>query len=670
MSTIVYKYRLWDPTVNAELVESTFTGATAYYNELVRIENHRRRRYRDARSEIFPEYAQAEELAERLDREVEGLREEIRAAKSSSRTRAVPEELAAQVQEASARRSEAWERLKELRLPILVVDEECEVALLRERLALPKRRLTDRRRASLEAKIAKLASKIASRTTQISTADRTSALELRRRSEEVDSSADAEVKRLRSNLFWGTYLLCEAAVNRARRDQPAWLAPKDLPEHRQPGRIGIQLQGGLPVSGLASDTRAQIASTSTFRPQKSGVMIARGKAGRTTFRLRVGTVEGKREPIWAEFPMMYHRALPSDGVVTWAVVTRRPGHLGRPWIYHLCLTVNTSQYHRSLPTVRQEGICAINFGWRQEADGSIRVASVNNDSGSPAHVHLPVDLVRRFSRCRDLQSIMGEKFDAAKSLLSSWIRERRGDLPPKFLESFEGISHWRSDRRLADLVLYWLDHRVPGDDEIFPALWQWRGRWFHLYQYRVCNHAKALRIRADLYRKLALELAQTSARLVIEDFEISRVAARPEAEEEAQGGQRARTNRTIAAVHELRTLVLQAAEKYHCPVDLVRASNNTRRCNVCGEIYEWDPAREVTHTCPGSGGLGCSTWDQDVNATDNAHERSARGEVVTIVEPANVRADGQVAEAKTLSFRTARRSLSKVLRSLDSRHEP
>jgi hypothetical protein len=661
MSIVVYKYRLWAPTLNAELVEATFTGSTRYYNELVRIENHRRRLYRDARSEIFPEYAATEILAMSLEQQVEDLRDEIRASKAISRGRAVPAELAAKVEETSAKLRAAWRHLKELRRPIDLVDEECNLALARERLAHPKRRLTDKKRATLEKTIAILTEKIASRTSQVSPSDRALALELRRRSETIDAEAEAEVKKLRPTLFWGTYLLVEAAFNRAAGDQPAWLARKDLPEHQQPGRIGIQLQGGLPVSGLSDDTRVQVTRIPTFRPQKkSGVLIARGSAGHTTLRLRVGTVEGKRDPVWAEFPMMMHRALPSDGVLTWAVVTRRPGHLYRPWTYHLCLTVETSQHQRTVPGTRQEGTCAVNFGWRQEPDGSLRVMTLNNDHKSPEHVQLPYEVVRRFGRCSDLQSIMGQKLDVIKLLLSGWVKENRERLPPAFLEAFEGVSRWRSDRKLSELVSYWREHRVPGDDLVFPAAWKWRGRWIHLYQYCTCNRAKALRSRADSYRKLAAELAQTSSRLLVEDFDVSKVAELPEAEEETTGGQDARTNRTIASVHELREFILQAAEKYHCPVDVVKVTNNTRRCNVCGELFEWDPAKKVTHTCPGIDNLGCSTWDQDVNATDNAHDRAARGEVVSLVRPAETKKDGRVTEAETSSFAAARRALAKV----------
>ena len=46
MTTLVYKYRLWAPTTNKEIVDTTFEKAIDYYNALVGIENRRRSSYR------------------------------------------------------------------------------------------------------------------------------------------------------------------------------------------------------------------------------------------------------------------------------------------------------------------------------------------------------------------------------------------------------------------------------------------------------------------------------------------------------------------------------------------------------------------------------------------------------------------------------------------------
>ena len=77
---------------------------------------------------------------------------------------------------------------------------------------------------------------------------------------------------------------------------------------------------------------------------------------------------------------------------------------------------------------------------------------------------------------------------------------------------------------------------------------------------------------------------------------------------------------------------------------------------MCGLVLEWDPAREIVRNCPVDG----SRWDQDVNNTDNTHDRVASGEVTTLVEPAKVTDDGEITSPVTSSYRAARGRLDKL----------
>ena len=65
MTTLVYKYRLWAPTTNKEIVDTTFEKAIDYYNALVGIENRRRSSYRRSRSDLFPDLAGLENEKQR-----------------------------------------------------------------------------------------------------------------------------------------------------------------------------------------------------------------------------------------------------------------------------------------------------------------------------------------------------------------------------------------------------------------------------------------------------------------------------------------------------------------------------------------------------------------------------------------------------------------------------
>jgi phage FluMu protein Com len=170
---------------------------------------------------------------------------------------------------------------------------------------------------------------------------------------------------------------------------------------------------------------------------------------------------------------------------------------------------------------------------------------------------------------------------------------------------------------------------------------------------------KSYNHRDDYYLKTAARLAQSSSRMVIENFTISKVAVKPGPEVEKTGGNEARHNRTLAAVSELRSALIHACSKHHCPMDITPAVNNTRRCNVCGKLLDWDPAIKVDRQCP-----ECSNWDQDVNATDNTNDKVASGDVVTMVVPAKTSENGEF-EAGTIStFGSARKRLHNLEKTL------
>lgn len=669
MSTVVYKYRLWRPTKAAELVEATFRKAEEYYAELVGIENRRRAAYRDARSECSPDVCSLEAELALARHKLDTLYQESRDSKKKSRSRRVPPETASAIAEARQLVKETATLLKDAVARTSIVQHylgklaSSPQLLQNPEVASASTRLTEARSLPKSSENTKLAKKLemllAETVRRISPDPECPAERLRSAADVADAKADAEVKALRKTLYWGTYLLLEDAWERAKRDEPGWLATSSLPPHRRRGRIGVQVQGGISRDELASctDTRVQLAVPNIEhageKPSEVGLPTRVCKP-RGIFRLRVGTVEGKREPVWAEFPVKFHRALPSDAVVKWAVVTRTPGHLYCPWKYHLCLTVETSEHARTVPGTRQEGTCAVNFGWRLEG-GTLRVATLNNDAGSPEHVRLPKLICDRFEKCKDLQSIIDSNFEEAKKTLASWIATQTS-LPPAFAESFSGLETWRSPRRLSELVDYWREHRLPGDDQVYAALWYWRGRWIHLYQWATCNRQRAIASRMDFYRNLAKRIATTSARVLVEDFQIPQVAKRAPADAAETGGRAARENRTRAAVGELRLCIAQACAKYHCELGLVKSSLNTRRCNVCGECREWNQSRELEHACPACGAV----WDQDVNNTDNVHDRAASGEVVPLVRPANCPKPDEVEEEETSTFAAARGRLAKL----------
>jgi phage FluMu protein Com len=278
---------------------------------------------------------------------------------------------------------------------------------------------------------------------------------------------------------------------------------------------------------------------------------------------------------------------------------------------------------------------------------------VNNDVTGIEEIRLPNKIIQRFSKCDDLVEIIDKSFNAVRIELSRWFSKHKSDCPEWLVKDLEFLHAWHQPERLDRVVGNWgAGLRFPADVDIFPVLAEWRVKWRHLEEWMRRNRRQGLNMRKDFYRTTAARLARTSSRMVIEHFDIRQVAVLPKPEVRKTGGDAAGHNRFLASISELRGCLLLAAAKYHCAVDIVSATNNTRRCNVCGKLLDWDPATKVDRDCP-----DCSTWDQDVNATDNVMTRVASGEVVPMVVPAEMAEKGEIVPATIRTFKGAREEL-------------
>lgn len=668
--TRVYKYALKPPTENAELADESFSAARRYYNQLVTIENRRRARYRLARTEHFPEIARAEARVSALEMILEEQRSALARTKSAGRTRKVAPEGREDV-------LQTIETLRQVRRYLVQLTRPIDYFELKEKEQEIMDNLTGLREAGkafavkrAEEKLARTRDKIAAEEAKAKSDGVSISSDLREKvkilyeaTKAINEEAQQAVKALRSTLYWGTYLLVEAAFNQASSKSKYDVAYNDMPPHLLTSRIGVHWVGGATVDDvtMAGDTVMQIVNLPVMRLagkrkdrwRTSLQRDADGNVVHCELNFRAGS-DG-RKPVWIVFPLAYDRPLPEDGLIKNAYVTRRPLRVRNPWQYHLCVVVESKSFERSLPHVAQEGTTAINFGWRALEGGGLRAATIVRDGRTPEHVELPARFVSGFGLCRRLQGLIDEKFDAIKEVLSAWLATHEDDLPDELLSSFEHLGTWKSSHRLCELVYYWQSHRVDGDADVWPALDEWHKKHVHLSEWVTNQRSHLLRWRRDFYRKLAKDLTTTSAKLVLDTFHIANVARRPQAEEAYEGGDVARRNRTIAAPGELRLEIVEAAKRHHCEVVAAPTADGTRRCNVCGETYDWDPVVELVHTCPGDG----SQWDQDVNNADNLLDAAASGDVVPLVKPATTSVDGDFQPSSTVSFGTARKALGK-----------
>lgn len=429
---------------------------------------------------------------------------------------------------------------------------------------------------------------------------------------EINQANQDEQKALRatSGLYWGTYLTVEQGMMRARQSP----TPPRFESWTGDGTLAVQCQHGLPVADLFSgrDTRLRLDPVDLDTLQY-GTRGERRRAGRTKLWFRVGS-EG-REPVWAVLPMILHRPLPKDGKIKWAHLIRTKVGPGERW--DVQFTVETPD-PITLPKTGS-GAAGIDVGWRLVADG-LRVAYLADDADQQEELVLPAAVLGAFAKVEDLRSIRDQAFNETRARLAEFMRA--GPMPEWLQSATTHLHAWRSPDRLARLVRTWQDRRYEGDETVYTTLEAWRYHDFHLSEYEANLREQVHRRRQDLYRVWAARIAERYAVVVLEKFDLRRMARQKPAEDGVEEHQEARHQRRIAAVSTLRQCLREACAKRGALVLEAPAEYTTQKCHVCGRapgdgkrppVPLWDAAPQIMHTCARCGKL----WDQDFNAARN-----------------------------------------------------
>jgi hypothetical protein len=399
-------------------------------------------------------------------------------------------------------------------------------------------------------------------------------------------------------VYWGTYLQIENAAEQAAEKAI------DLPEFRRwtgEGLVAVQIQKGMDEGALlgCQDTRVRLDRC----PRKVGA----GKS-RPTVSLRVAS-EG-RDPVWAEWPIVFHRGLPPRAAIMWAVVKRERLAGKDRWSLHLSLRLPDEFRREECGT----GAVALDIGWRKRDEaGGIRAGVLRDEGGKEREVLLWESDIAHFQKCDDLRAIRDMHFDTMRDGVNAWLRIKPRDLSPMLAEAAQHISAWKSPARLDALVDVWTGNPVPGDEDIYPQLLFWRKRERHLWQWESSLRDKVHRRRKEEYRIVAAGLARQYKTLIVEKFDLS-VMQRHHAPEAEEGEIKAvRLQQRRVAPSELRECCIQAFAARGGQVVEVRAALTTMACHACGAIEIWDHAAELEHRCSACGAV----WDQDANAAEN-----------------------------------------------------
>ncbi len=466
----------------------------------------------------------------------------------------------------------------------------------------------------------------------------------------IDSWARVEVcarraARVLEGLNWGTYQAVDESMQDARKGAPPDFRSWRFREQRW-AKTCVHIQDQpLSTDELLEGTDSRLRLSTTKRPgAKRGSRRSSLKL-QGTLRFRVGS-NPDRSPSWADVRLVVHRPLPPGAAIKGCSLVRRFEGSRAVWTAQFVVDYTPEQ-------VVGMGTVAIDVGWRVRPDGDLRVASWVGSDGEEGELLLPrlQDGTRKHmneDRSREARSdhrswpeqyekaeaLRGDRasdFEVAKKKLAEHLKtdtDLKAHLsaliarPDK--SKSPGVSHimqWRSEGQLASLALKWRDARLRGDDEIYLAMFAWRQRDRHLWDYEVGIRNRLQGARREAYRLFACEMSRRYARAVLEDMDLSKFHVEPEREDDSP---EIKQKRAIMKKHVRDACVSSLRECLSAKMPLVKCkpADTTLLCSWCGSREEWDHV-ELDHECSGCG----RTWDQDNNAARNLLAR-ASGSVV------------------------------------------
>ena len=555
---LVYRFGLLPPTQNGELARSQMRAGHVYRNRLTEIERKRRDAHRAVLAAhgnipaafLAAEAATAAEVTASLA---------IRAARAESRCKSETDTLQRDHRAAKTARREAVRTLREMRA-VSRTDPVVAAAIDRVNLAAAE----ERREA-----------------------------------------------RGTCGVYWGTYLLAEDAAQAAMKAPMYDGAEKNDPRFLRwtgEGSIGVQLQNGLVAKdAFAADTRLQIdpVNDGAWHHEVRGI---RKRLSRTKLRVRISS-DG-RAPVWGEWPMIMHREIPEGAVIKRVTVSLTKRGPREEWAAQMTMEIPTVA-RRARPS--GEGAVAIDLGWRVVDEVDLRVASWASTDGVRGEIRLGAGDLASLTKADSLRAIRDRAFDAARATLAAWIAAPPVEMPAWLPEATAHLGQWKSPARLAGLTLRWKTERFAGDGSAYDPLEAWRYQDNHLWRWESSQRIKSLRRRREVYRVAAATLARQYKTVVLEKFDLRRVAEQAPIEDTSPDNKTARGNRQLAAVSELKNALVNAFAE----VAYVDAMFSTKTCSACGSVETFDAAEHLRHSCGACG----VRWDQDENAALNLLER-------------------------------------------------
>lgn len=357
------------------------------------------------------------------------------------------------------------------------------------------------------------------------------------------------------------------------------------------GNPRISPRSGLPMTAHAGG--ASLSTYSVFTPNSLCWIERTDHPKRVVVHFRVAS-DASGSPIWARLPTIMHRPLP-DGEIKWAHLSRRRIGTHYKWCVMFDVARPAWAEHPAGAERARTGAVAVALGWRQ-IDGAVRAGEWVGSDGVTGTLRIPDDFVSQWRSLEALQSARDTEFERWRAGVLSFLHGR--ELPLEWQYRSHGLVHWRSPDRLAALVLWWRDNRLPGDADAFraaegelitppdarPYYSGGRKQDRHLCDMQANRRARLIAWRKDLYHRFAIDLSCRYKSVVVAEINWHEIAENPEVE---RADERVpKLNRGVSACASLRdcfTKYLDSAT--------VSAVHIADTCSAC--------ARRVRH--PGRG---------------------------------------------------------------------
>jgi hypothetical protein len=448
-----------------------------------------------------------------------------------------------------------------------------------------------------------------------------------------------KVCRNASGLYWGNYNAVCGAYEKARASvlkKRSRGEPAQLNFHRfdGQGRLVNQIQGGMTVEKLLAGghSQAQIvlpeAVVPATRRDSRGFMHAsnsgrpwhRRDGGHNVASLTVLAFRDWKDIRAVTFPLMMDRPFPDGAVIKEVYVHRRKIANGFRWTAtFLCRTPAPK-----LP--KPTGVpVAINVGWRATGN-TLRVATVMGEGDRKAEfILLPEeivtvpDMIEEMESRRDLihnamaAALRAYDFSDAPPLLAEAVAKLRTipvlALAPRhtarIARAWRDVPDWQSSLRLWDLgktdayFARWrqimAEHpsgarrreKLAGASAAFREIEDWRAYDKHLWLTVSHQRDKTQARRRDFYRNVAARICDRASIIIMNKFDIGKSARLGDDNPLATA---ARRNRVIAAVHDLRTQIVNCAKRCGIPVEIPDEGTTGRYSHCNTRFKPSDPA--------------------------------------------------------------------------------